>query len=1193
MAHIISSGITSTGLTVNEYEYLTILYGASANQTTVNKGGKIFVSSGGEVNNTWIRYSGELNLSSGGIANSTTIGGTDYSYYSSGEENGRLTIQSGGTANYTSIYEGGRCYVYSGGTANGVFIRPTGSLYVSKGASAFNVEIGTSGRLDINTGVEVDNTTIRFDGQLHIRNGGIANNTTITSGGKLYISKGGLASNTIVNSGGEVYVSSGGTALIAFNPWVAATIFGSYGATITYQERDARIYYGCSSLGLLSKAYITDSLKIQSGNSLIVYSGGTASKSIVGFGGQLLVSNGGLAKDTSINYGGSMFVSGGGKADGTTIFFSCNLTVSAGGSAINTTVSSGGSCLVFNGGRTDLTTVSYGGHHFISSGGTTNNTTVESGGSLILSNGAVLTGQTTIANGAAVTVESGAVIDFDISNLESGAASRINNLSLVSGWENASYLLNVTSTQEGGSYTLADNAANFDKTITVRNELGNSLGVLSLGETLSAKNADYLLDMEQSALVVTISWTADIIAPTVSNVRASITSTTNQDVVLTADFGDNVELASSLYKIGENGTWKDYQNGVTVTDNATVYFKAVDTSGNTATASYEVTNIDKVKPVVTLSGDCQTPLRKSTLTATVDDGSRIYYRIGDAELTEYTGTLEVKANGTYHFQATDAAGNTGTAEITFGNIDTTAPVIRNIAASTTGPAKAVTVTAAFADDVGVATSLYKLGDNGLWLDYPDGGVTLYENGTVYFKATDTAGNESEVASFTVDNIDNVAPSTPDGLQAIVSEQTVALLWNVSTDDSGVMEYVVTYSLDGQEFTARTQNTHYVLTGADFGTWSWSVRAVDFAGNASEISAGDAFTVKGFQPYVVEYSTDGFEHVIRFVVSSESLDSFRLPTGTYQWRVKNADDAEWQTGAPLVSTLDPAPAVVRSNADGNADVFFANAVGTWGNGYFAQNAGSIGDWDGTLEYTRLYGKNQLADFFEGSTDANVLLLTDDANGDALFVDDIYTELPGTLAEQQARIAQIDEVRAGAGDDIVDLTSQRFEYIGGGLIVRGGDGDDTIWANKGDNFLFGDAGSDRIVGASGDDVIAGGIGDDSMHGGGGSDVFAFCDNWGADIVNQLKTGSVTLWFASGSLANWDASTLTYTDGDNSVRVFGVTSDRIELKFGENGPDDAAQFAALTAAGAFDAFTSRRIFEESETGIAASPQQAGIPS
>ncbi|MDD6337834.1 MAG: hypothetical protein PUC15_05560, partial [Lentisphaeria bacterium] len=199
-------------------------------------------------------------------------------------------------------------------------------------------------------------------------------------------------------------------------------------------------------------------------------------------------------------------------------------------------------------------------------------------------------------------------------------------------------------------------------------------------------------------------------------------------------------------------------------------------------------------------------------------------------------------------------------------------------------------------------------------------------------------------------------------------------------------------------------------------------------------------------------------------------------------------------------------------------------------------------------------------------------------DAIFLDDVYTELPEELEANTARLLRIREIRAGAGDDIIDMTSQRFEYIGDGQTLCGGNGNDVIWANKGANWLFGDAGDDRITGASGDDVIAGGIGNDRMHGGGGDDVFTFCENWGTDTVKQLDTGTVTLWFASGDESNWNAETLTYSDGTNSVKVSGVAAEQVTLKFGTGTtPDDADQFASLSNMGAFEAFTTRKIFEE----------------
>ncbi len=42
-------------------------------------------------------------------------------------------------------------------------------------------------------------------------------------------------------------------------------------------------------------------------------------------------------------------------------------------------------------------------------------------------------------------------------------------------------------------------------------------------------------------------------------------------------------------------------------------------------------------------------------------------------------------------------------------------------------------------------------------------------------------------------------------------------------------------------------------------------------------------------------------------------------------------------------------------------------------------------------------------------------------------------------------------------------------------------------------------------------------------------------------------MTPWFLTGSDANWNADTLTSTDGANSVRGSGVSADQVMLKFG----------------------------------------------
>ena len=271
-------------------------------------------------------------------------------------------------------------------------------------------------------------------------------------------------------------------------------------------------------------------------------------------------------------------------------------------------------------------------------------------------------------------------------------------------------------------------------------------------------------------------------------------------------------------------------------------------------------------------------------------------------------------------------------------------------------------------------------------------------------------------------------------------------------------------------------------------------------------------------------------------------------------------------------------LVQAEPDGILDLFMANATDVWSNEYAAKHTGTFGGWQGTGETVELAGKNKITDFFYGGAeDDNILYLTDDSNGDALFVDDVYSALPGKNLENQSRIENLKVIYAGSGDDVVDMTSQRFEYIGSEMTIHGGDGDDVIWATGSDNDLFGDAGDDRIVGSTGFDLIVGGSGNDTMHSGGGNDIFAFCENWGVDTVEITDNTDITLWFASGDDRNWDAENRVYKEGSNSVKVKGGANSTITLKFG----DDGGQYADMVSVGAFASSTSEKIFEDKNNG------------
>ena len=106
-----------------------------------------------------------------------------------------------------------------------------------------------------------------------------------------------------------------------------------------------------------------------------------------------------------------------------------------------------------------------------------------------------------------------------------------------------------------------------------------------------------------------------------------------------------------------------------------------------------------------------------------------------------------------------------------------------------------------------------------------------------------------------------------------------------------------------------------------------------------------------------------------------------------------------------------------------------------------------------------------------------------------------------------------------------------------------------------------------------MIVGGAGNDRLHGGGGDDTFCFGGNWGKDTVEQLDGGSVTLWIDGGSMRYWDAATLTYSDGSNSITVSGVSN--VNLNFGADAslPD-----------GAFADAASEMIFEDKSKNMIA---------
>ncbi len=1192
----VPAGVSSTGLYFIQEGVLQVVDKGWAQEIGLAEGGQAFVSSGGILYLCTVSSGGTVTVLSGGYAQDVTV-----------ENGGLYLVSSGGTAHKSLLKSGGTQIVRAGEMAASVTVMEGGVLHVSSGGYARNPVVSSGGFAYAWANALIDNAKV--SGTLEVNANAAANSVSVLDGGKLAVLTGGYAYEAKISSGGTLDISSGGRANFA-KVFEDGAVVVSAGASCNNAEING------GEVMLMGEVVPDDS-------DAETIPGGFASNTTVNSGGNLFVFSGGLAKSTKVNSGGCLFVEEGGSAKGIvenggyveyygeddepTVTFAPSIinglslenasaTVHSGTTATNTTVNEEGILEIYSGGIANSTTVNADGNMNVSSGGTAAAPTVNPGGYFLIEEGGSATG--IVENGGYVDVRDGADVTF-VPNI-------INELSLK----------NAYATIHSGTTV---NSATINEY--------SRLDVYSGGTATEViENGGYVY-IENGAEVSFA--TNSISGLFLSNFSASVHSGTTacytriysggKLYIFSDGIADNTQVNDGRFYLSSGGTANNtaISHGIMIvapggmTNKATVNpgGELLVSSGGTATEIIEnggCVYVDDGADVVftpnTISG------LKLSAFATVHYGTTAtdIVVIRNGKLLVFSGGTAnntVVSEGFFCISAGAEVNNTtvsrGYLYVYSGGIakDTIVRSIMGCCCLSGGTATGTTVVNGgvfVVSDGGKADNTIVISGGSMIIS--SGGTAT---GNMSFDGTVVWVKEGGVIDFDlmqagetalVNNL-SVIRGTPLYTLTVSSEQAEGV-YVLAEGAARFNSMISVVNTDGDKFgtltvggeTVFVGDTGYTLnrTGSSL-TVTVEEPAPSVPANLVGTKDRVSWDPAGAGGYVVEYSTDDFAHALPVDTAGNAVDMLDLPAGTYQWRVRTDDGEAWAVGDGIDSDNDTTPKVLQSNADGSDDIFFAQADGTWKGLYYAQHAGSVNDWSGTNEQVSAYGKNRLADLFFGSDDANILCLTDDGNGDGIFVDDEYTELPEGITAQQSRIARIDEIRAGAGNDIVDMTSNKFKYTGDGLTIRGGDGDDVIWANKGGNLLFGDAGNDRIVGASGNDVIAGGIGDDSMHGGGGNDVYTFCDNWGTDEVEQLAGGTVTLWFVEGSLDNWDEAAQTYTDGDNSVTVKGVNS--VELKFGSGTtPDDAAQFAALSDLGAFDAFTSRKIFEDFGKGILA---------
>ena len=288
----------------------------------------------------------------------------------------------------------------------------------------------------------------------------------------------------------------------------------------------------------------------------------------------------------------------------------------------------------------------------------------------------------------------------------------------------------------------------------------------------------------------------------------------------------------------------------------TYYLDISSTNANNGVSCFYTVKVNKKKsvftitdvegPAIAINANTEAPTNENvTLTATFTDESGINnqeYSLDNETWIAYTAPIEVTENGTVYFRATDTLGNSSEASHIVANIDRTAPAIV-ITPSTEELTDKVTLTATFTEDSDIQKQEYKLG-NGEWTAYT-GPIEVAENCTVYFRATDTAGNSSEVASYTVANIDILGPEIAINPSTTESTTDPLTLTVTFTDVSGVKADSQKYSLDNETWIPYTAPIEVAENGTVY------FKAEDSLGNTSS----KEYKVQNFGAPVIEVTPD--------------------------------------------------------------------------------------------------------------------------------------------------------------------------------------------------------------------------------------------------------------------------------------------------------------------------------------------------
>ncbi len=291
---------------------------------------------------------------------------------------------------------------------------------------------------------------------------------------------------------------------------------------------------------------------------------------------------------------------------------------------------------------------------------------------------------------------------------------------------------------------------------------------------------------------------------------------------------------------GSSLVFSDYSNQtfISESDNGTkICYKAVDVATNTTyNMSNAIAGIDRTAPVASIDYSTTAPTNQNvTATITLSDGT--------VTNNDGSNSYIFSANGSFTFEFTDSAGNTGSATATVSNIDTTAPSSSVTSPSVDSYLRGTIVISADVSDAGSGVAKVEFWHSSSPVGEKIGESTIGSPYSIAWDTTSVADGSHNLWVTACDNVGNCADSS----SISVTVDNTAPVIIINPDNPTILHVGGTYIEEGAKIDAVSGDTNIdgTLVGdpvsnvdtSTAGVYTVTYSATDSAGNTASITRG--------------------------------------------------------------------------------------------------------------------------------------------------------------------------------------------------------------------------------------------------------------------------------------------------------------------------------------------------------------------